>query len=342
MQAATTTIPNKNVTVRPNDHPWYQGNLRRLKREKNRRFRENTRADTPATLEAYKTSRNDYFIAIRKAQFDYENKRDQTLATEAGTCPKKWWRLAKELLGMSQASQIPALMVDGNVITDNREKAEAFNKSYLETSVLKDDAKDLPPPPEPDHDQLTEIVVTHEDVYKVLLNLKSDKAFGPDEISPRLLKEARPSIVTSLTRLFNMSLVQEVFPIIWKRANVCPIYKKAEDYFTINYRPVSLLSALAKVFERVVFKYLFAYFQRNFLINMWQSGFIPGSSTVTQLVEMYNAFCQAVSNGKEVRVTFLDISKAFDRVWHKGLLYKLGRAGISGKLLNWLKDYLQD
>jgi hypothetical protein len=342
MEAATTTIPNKRVVVRPNDHPWYQGNLRRLKREKNHKFREHSRSDTPATLEAYKKARNDYFIAIRKAQFEYEDKKHQTLATEAGTCPKKWWRLAKELLGMSQCSQIPALMVDGNVITDDRDKAEAFNKSYLDMSVVNDDGKVLPPAPNVAHDQLEELVVTQDDVNKVLLNLKPDKAFGPDEVSPRLLKEARPSILPSLTRLFNMSLFLEVFPTIWKRANVCPIYKKAEDYFTINYRPVSLLSALAKVFERVVFKYLFSYFQSNFLINMWQSGFIPGSSTVTQMVEMYNAFCQAVSDGKEVRVTFLDISKAFDRVWHKGLLFKLERAGISGKLLNWLKDYLSD
>jgi hypothetical protein len=139
-----------------------------------------------------------------------------------------------------------------------------------------------------------------------------------------------------------MSLVLEVFPAIWKKANVCPIYKKAEDYFTNNYRPVSLLAILAKVFEKVVFKYLFKHFQDNFLISIWQSGFLPGVSTVTQLVEMYNAFCQAVSDGKEVRITFLDISKAFDRVWHKGLLHKLAGAGISGKLLNWLTDYLHD
>jgi hypothetical protein len=342
MEAAIACIPNKIVTVRPNDHPWYKGNLRRLKREKNRKFREHTRADTPENLRNYKDARNTYFTEIRKAQFDYETTKQQSLAKEAGTCPKKWWRLAKEMLGMSQSSQIPAILVDGVVLNDDKEKAQAFNNTYLESSNLDDDGQTVPPTPAVDHEPLTEITVTEDDVSKALLHLKPDKAFGPDGISPRLLKEARPSITRSLSRLFNMSLLLEVFPSAWKKANVCPIYKKAEDYLTPNYRPVSLLSILSKVFERVVFKYLFKYFQDNFLISIWQSGFLPGSSTITQLVEMYNSFCQAVSDGKEIRITFLDISKAFDRVWHKGLIHKLARAGISGKLLAWIKDYLHE
>jgi hypothetical protein len=246
------------------------------------------------------------------------------------------------MLGMAQTSQIPALLVDGAVINDDKEKAEAFNNTYLESSNLNEAGKDTPPEPAADCELLSEIEVTEEDVNKALLNLKPDKAFGPDGISPRLLKEARPSITESLCRLFNMSLLQEVFPAAWKKANVCPIYKKAQDYFTINYRPVSLLSILSKIFERVVFKYLFKHFQENFLLSVWQSGFLPGASTVTQFIEMYNAFCQAVSDGREIRITFLDISKAFDRVWHKGLIYKLAKAGISGKLLSWIKNYLHD
>ncbi len=75
---------------------------------------------------------------------------------------------------------------------------------------------------------------------------------------------------------------------------------------------------------------------------MWQSGFLPNCSTICQLLELYNSFCQAMADGKEIRVVFLDISRAFDRVWHAGLIYKLKKAGISGKLLRWLKDYLKD
>ena len=71
-----------------------------------------------------------------------------------------------------------------------------------------------------------------------------------------------------------------------------------------------------------------------------QSGFVPNDSTVNQLVAMYNTFCHALDEGKEVRAVFCDISKAFDRVWHKGLLFKLESVGIVGNLLTWFTDYL--
>ena len=99
---------------------------------------------------------------------------------------------------------------------------------------------------------------------------------------------------------------------------------------------------VVKVFERIVFKYVYNYFKDNFIISIYQSGFLPGMSTVTQLLEVYHSFCKAVDEEKEIRVVFLDISKAFDRVWHKGLIYKLHRCGIRGRLLLWFRDYLRD
>ena len=96
------------------------------------------------------------------------------------------------------------------------------------------------------------------------------------------------------------------------------------------------------MFERIIFKHVYNHFRDNALINKWQSGFLQGSSTVTQLLEMYNQFYSAIDEGKDVRVVYLDISKAFDRVWHKGLLRKLHNFGIGGNLLKWFSDYLSN
>ena len=85
--------------------------------------------------------------------------------------------------------------------------------------------------------------------------------------------------------------------------------------------------------ERVVFKHLYNHFYYNSIIMPLQSGFIPGDSTTNQLTFLYDTFCQALDAGKEVRVVFCDISKAFDRVWHAGLLHKLQAAGVLGNLL---------
>ena len=85
---------------------------------------------------------------------------------------------------------------------------------------------------------------------------------------------------------------------------------------------MSLLNAEVKVFERLNFKHLFTRLQENRFLTSLQFGFMPGDSTLNQLTFMYNIFCQALGASKEIRVVFCDISEAFDRVWHAGLLHK--------------------
>ena len=105
---------------------------------------------------------------------------------------------------------------------------------------------------------------------------------------------------------------------------------------------VSLLSNIEKVLEQIVYKHLFNFLQTNNILTSLQSGFVPDDSTINQLTYLYNIFCQSLDAGKEIRVIFCDISKAFDRVWHKGLVIKLKPAGINGKLLKWFENYLSD
>ena len=104
-----------------------------------------------------------------------------------------------------------------------------------------------------------------------------------------------------------------------------------------NYRTLSLLNSEDKVLERLVFKHLYNHWHCHNLISSLQSGFMPGDSTVNQPAYLHNTFCQSLDVGKEVRVVFCDISKAFDRVWHSGLLLKLQAAGVTGEVWSGLK-----
>jgi sarcosine oxidase/L-pipecolate oxidase len=130
-----------------------------------------------------------------------------------------------------------------------------------------------------------------------------------------------------------MSLENSVFPEKWKKANVIPVHKKDETSDVKNHRPISLLCIVAKVMERCVHHHIYDFLDINNFFCENQSGFIAGDSTINQLLDIYNDVGKASDSGKEVQVVFCDISKAFDRVWHKGLLYKLELAGISGKAL---------
>ena len=94
--------------------------------------------------------------------------------------------------------------------------------------------------------------------------------------------------------------------------------------------------------ERSVHKYVYNYLIQDKVFTPFQSGVIQGDSTTYQLINLYDSFCEAVDNGKEVRVVFLDISKPIDRVWHRCLLHKLHSVGISGHILKWFENYLSD
>ena len=140
--------------------------------------------------------------------------------------------------------------------------------------------------------------------------------------------------------IFTSCIETGVFPIHWKEANVVPINKKDSKQLIKNYRPVSLLPICGKIFERLVYE-VCLYLIDNNLISSHQSGFKGGDSCINQLLSITHEIYKSFDEGFEVRGVFLDISKAFDRVWHDGLIFKLQENGISGKLLLLLKDFLK-
>ena len=155
-----------------------------------------------------------------------------------------------------------------------------------------------------------------------------------------ILKICADCITSPLCKIINRSFSQGVFPSLWKFANVLPLFKKGDRQHKINYRPVSLLTSLSKICEKIVFFRLYNFLLDIKCLNPFQSGFRPGDSTVNQLIFITHKIYEALEQGKEVRMVFLDISKAFDKVWHRGLLHKLEQLGVRDPLLKWLKSYL--
>ena len=131
---------------------------------------------------------------------------------------------------------------------------------------------------------------------------------------------------------------------MWKLANVTPIFKKGDKQLIKNYRPISLLPICGKLLEKIIFNKLYNYFHLNGLITKNQSGFRPGDSTTNQLLYLVDEIHQAFDSTEslEVRAVFLDVSKAFDKVWHAGLIFKLEQNGVSGSLLKLFQNYLSD
>ena len=254
---------------------------------------------------------------------------------------KDWWSTLKTFISPNLNSAIPPIESEGIIYTDDFEKANLFNNYFQGQTVLDDSNAILPELPEPSYlTSLSSIAFDPQAVEEILRTLKTDKASGPDGLSNRILKELSHELSSPLCSLFNKSLSLGKFPSPYKDANVTPVHKKGDLSLVSNYRPISLLNSVAKLFEKLVFKYLYNHLQDNNMLSSLQSGFIPGDSTVNQLAYLYHIFTEALDAGKEVRTVFCDISKAFDRVWHEGLIYKLKAAGVSGDVLRWFQSYL--
>ena len=183
---------------------------------------------------------------------------------------------------------------------------------------------------------------SQEEVANLIRAMDSSKANGPDEISIKLLQMTNPVISGSLAKLFNNSFTQGKVASKWKQANVTPVYKKGDRQIITNYRPISLISVLGKLQEIIVFKSLFKFLSQNKLLTWHNSGFKPMDSAMNQLILVTHKIYTAIDNGQYVSIALLDISKAFDRVWHRGLVNKLKTIGIRGQLLKWLTDYLEN
>ena len=149
----------------------------------------------------------------------------------------------------------------------------------------------------------------------------------------------------NLTKLTNKSLntvnfsTDDISEII-NNLNVVLVHKKGDKQRLKNYRPISLLPICSKIFERLIYNKLFTFFTDNNLISPNQSGFRPGDSCFNQLIAIFHEIYKSFDDGLEVRGVFLDISKAFDKVWDEGLLLKLSLNGISRNLLKLLRDFL--
>ena len=172
--------------------------------------------------------------------------------------------------------------------------------------------------------------------------MNSKKAHGFDGISIPMLKMCAIEVSVPLAIIFRKCIDSATFPKLWKCANVQPVHKKNSRQEKENYRPISLLPICSKILEKIIFDSMYHFFIENNLLNRNQSGFRPGDSTINQLLAITDEIFRAFETVDETRAVFLDISKAFDKVWHEGLIFKLKQNGIHGNLLHTLNAFLND
>ena len=249
------------------------------------------------------------------------------------TSSKTYWSILKSFYKGNKVPLIPPLLVDNKFVSEFSKKPNLFNDFFSSQCTPLSNNSVLPSNKHFLTDKrLTTIDFNKTDIIKIIRNLNVNKAHGHDNISIRMLKICDSAVTEPLSILFKNCIKSGIFPNNWKMSHIIPTYKKNDKHCIKNYRPVSLLPICSKIFERIIYNPVFLYLENNNLLTPNQSGFRPNDSCINQLLsivhKIYSDFDECPS--LEVRSNFLDISKAFDKVWHEGLILKLETIGISG------------
>ena len=260
-------------------------------------------------------------------------------------CSRPFWRMTKVL--KEKRKPIPILKNTSTFAFTPSEKPETLASHFAL-------AHRLSPFEDAVHSSIRELSsvpvdtieidrVTCGEVLKTIKYSVSYKAPGPDGIFNVMLKHVSYSTAILLTRVFNRCLELGYFPKVWKLAKVVPVLKPGKDPCSgSSYRPISLLSAISKIFERIIHTRLETHVSANNILPDVQFGFRRQRSAAMQLQRVMQIVSNAKTSGKSTGIALLDVEKAFDSVWHNGLIYKLRLQGFPSYLVHLVQNYLSE
>jgi hypothetical protein len=317
---------------------WMTRRVLNLLAKKRKIWRKFKRTGRQELHQRFLELRTESDLAIAGAKRSFEDK----LARNIKDDPKSFFAYARSKHN-TKASVGPLRKADGSLEADDAKCAEMLNRQFSGV-FTREDEEHIPDPSNlfhgSDEERVQEVQFTEEDIERRLRKLKPDKAQGPDEIHPRILRECSKQLAPALFKIFQKSLDSGEIPHDWRQANVIPLHKGGTKAAPANYRPVSLTSVVCKVLERILKDRLVIHLEENQLMHKSQHGFTKGRSCLTNLLTYLEDVTRAVDEGHALDAVYLDFSKAFDKVPHKRLLHKLKAHGIGGKILQWINSWL--
>ena len=259
---------------------------------------------------------------------------------------KQTWKIIKETLNRSKRDALPnRFLVGEQYIDDPKEIANAFNSYFINIgpSVASHIVTDVSYKDYLSENHTTTIkmkFVKEEAVDSIINKLKNKTSRGIDGISNQILKIAKAELLRPITFLVNQMIHTGTYPQQLKIAKVTPIFKAIDKEQFSNYRPISLLPSISKIFESVIYQQLMKYLLENKLLSSQQYGFRANHSTELAALNLIDRLTYDLDNGKIPTNIYIDLSKAFDTLQHETLLNKLAYYGVRGKANDLIRSYL--
>ncbi|CAB4037008.1 Hypothetical predicted protein [Paramuricea clavata] len=338
--------------VRGRDCPWLTTEIKSKIKERDFFLRKARKSEMTTDWLAYKKLRNTVTQDIRRSKANY----NRSLFSENINSPTQFWNQIKKCYPAKEKKLVTSKVfdIDETTTTDKTSIANGFCKYFtnvgktLQTSLItlgntvweNHDHKKLSKRINQKELQFTFEKVSASNMVKLLRQLKASKASGYDGIPTSMIKDGAEELAVPLTYLINSCLEQSVFPDTEKYAKIIPVYKSGKRSSMDNYRPISILPVLSKVFERVVQKQLYEYLEKNSLLSPNQFAFRKHRSTQHPVTLLSDHIRGHMDKGELTGAVYIDLRKAFDTIDHGRLLSKLPCYGIRGRELIWLENYL--
>ena len=268
-------------------------------------------------------------------------------------CSKKQWNMINGLLNKNSKKSNPIKLKDskGTLINSNQDAAEEFNKYFagIAATIKTEIAARMTFDPggfqnflsNPCQNSIFLRPVESSEVHDVIRNFKN-KSTLDTKIEPLKLANKNFFFTETIAKMISSSFEQGIFPQALKLARVVPIHKEGSRTDVTNYRPISLLSTLSKVYEKLMHNRVYEFLEKNGTLFESQYGFRPGRSCEHALLEANNHLLETLSKKQIALLLLIDFSKAFDIVEHSILLHKLNHYGIRGMAYEWFKSYLSN
>ena len=339
-------IPSKKLITRPSDPSWWTPECTAAVRAKQHCWKRHRTHPSMQNEQKYKESSANCAATIKCAKSLESIRLRQKLST-GSMSSKEWWSTVKRAGGHGRQRGIPAIRDEaGNEHSTTQEIATCFGRFFADKCSLGESGDfndaDVPLFPNRCTTTIRNIRFRPATVERLLRQLDPAKATGPDGVPARVLRHCSAALASPLSVLFSLCFRHGIQPAMWKTASVVPVHKKQSRSALKNYRPVSLLSVVSKVMEKIVNKSLMNHMEKRNLLSAHQFGFRSGLGAADLLTSMNHEWLKSLNSGGAVRVLAVDIAGAFDKVSHYGVLHKLKSYGISGDLHRWLSNYLTD